>query len=154
MENQSPDASLLIPILKKIPLFANLDDAAYNTLLPKITLMYYPKDHIVFNEGDSGDAMYLVKKGSMQVFHAPTEAGDAETPVANIGVGGFFGEMALISEAPRNAAVRTLEESEVFILKKSDFQSLLSTNPNLAQQVSATVVSRTNENDKNSQNPQ
>ncbi|PIR55269.1 hypothetical protein COU74_02610 [Candidatus Peregrinibacteria bacterium CG10_big_fil_rev_8_21_14_0_10_36_19] len=155
MENQNSDAAmLLIPILKQIPLFSALDDVAYNIIVQKITLMYYPVSHTIFNEGDIGDAMYLIKKGSVQIYHPPKEAGDSEIEIAKIETGGFFGEMALVSEVPRNASARTLEECEIFILRKEDFQSLLSVNPTLAQQVSSVVVDRVNQNDKFNQQSQ
>ena len=57
--------------------------------------------------------------------------------------------MALISEIPRNASAKSLTECEIFILSKDDFKKLLDTNTALAEQISATVVSRLKQNDQN-----
>lgn len=148
MPNENVDSKMLIPILKKIPLFANLDEKLHMEIIEHIVLMYYPAQYVIFNEGSDGDALYIVKTGQVQIFHAPKEEGDLPTKVADILEGGFFGEMALVSDEERSASARTTVDSEVFILSKEDFNKLLDTNTALAEQVSATVVSRINENNK------
>ena len=151
MDTNNADISLLIPILKQIPLFADLDENLHREIIKHIVLMYYPANYVIFNEGDEGDALYLVKNGSVEIFHAPKEPGDLPKKIAEISTGGFFGEMALISEVPRNASAKALTESEVFILSKDDFKKLLDTNQTLAEQISATMISRLKDNDKTDQ---
>ncbi len=142
------DASILLPILKTIPLFENLEETLHREIIQHIVLMYYPAEYTVFKEGDEGDALYIVKKGAVQVFHPPKEEGDLPKKVAEITEGGVFGEMALISDVPRSASVKTLAESEIFILSKQDFKNLLDTNTRLAEQISATVIARMKANSK------
>ena len=148
MPNENVDASVLIPILKQIPIFAELDESIHREIIERIVLMYYPKGYTIFNQDDEGDALYIVKEGGVEIYHPAKDEGDLDQKIAEIKKGGFFGEMALISEETRNASARTMEESEVFILNKSDFAKLLETNTTLAQHVSATMVSRLNENNK------
>ena len=148
MSNENVDSSMLIPILKQIPLFAGLDESLHKEIVAHIVLMYYPANYALFNEADPGDALYIIKKGQVEIFHAPKEEGDLATKVADINEGGFFGEMALVSEVPRNASAKTISDCEVFILSKEDFSKLLDTDPNLAEQISATIVSRLKENDQ------
>lgn len=147
MADKNVDASMLLPVLKQIPLFSNLDENLHREIIQHIVLMYYPVNYTIFKEKDEGDALYIVKKGTVQIYNEPKEEGDLPKNVAEINNGGFFGEMALISDQPRNASAKTLAESEVFILSKDDFKKLLDSNPALAEQISAAVVSRTNEND-------
>lgn len=148
MTDSLGDVNILLPILKQIPLFANLDEKIHREIIEAIVLMYYPDEHEIFAEGDEGDALYIVKKGSVMVYHPPKEEGDMPDKMAEINQGGFFGEMALISDEPRIASVKTMQDSEVFILKKDSFKKLMDSNTTLAEQVSATMVSRLNENDK------
>lgn len=147
MENTNVDISVVLPILKQIPLFADLDESLHREIVSRIVLMYYPKDYVLFNEGETGDSLYIVKSGMVEIFHPPIEEGDLPKKVAEINTGGFFGEMALISDAPRNASAKTLSESEVFILSKNDFQNLMSTNTALAEQISKAMISRLKAND-------
>lgn len=149
MIDENIDTAILLPILKQIPLFSNLDENLHREIIRHIILMYYPKEYVIFKEKDEGDALYIIKKGKIEIYHDPKEEGDLPVKIAEISTGGFFGEMALVSNLPRNASVRALEESEVFILSKDDFKKLLDTNTALAEQISATMVARLNENDKN-----
>jgi CRP-like cAMP-binding protein len=110
--------------------------------------MYYPKDYVIFNEGDQGDALYIIKKGDVKIYKNPKTEEEYVKKIADISEGGFFGEMSLISDEPRNASARTISESEIFILSKEDFKKLLDLNTSLAEQISATMVSRLNENNK------
>ena len=143
---QAGDLQMLSQVLKKIPLFSTLDETLHQDIIKHIVLMYYPAKYTIFKEGDAGDALYILKTGQVKVLKAPREAGDLPEKLAEIGENGFFGEMALVSEMPRNATVQTITDSEVFILNKADFKKLLDTNSKLAEQVSATVVSRLNAN--------
>lgn len=147
MENQNVDISIVLPILKQIPLFAGLDENLHREIVSRIVLMYYPQDYVLFKEGEAGDALYIVKNGMIEIFHDPKEEGDLPKKVAEITTGGFFGEMALISDEPRNASAKTLSECEVFILSKDDFQSLMSNNTALAEQISSAMISRLKAND-------
>ncbi|MFH1533955.1 MAG: cyclic nucleotide-binding domain-containing protein [Nitrospirota bacterium] len=146
MTDNNADASILLPVLRKIPLFSNLDESLHREIIQHIVLMYYPANYVIFKENDGGDALYIIKKGTIQIYKEPKEEGDLPGNVAEITDGGFFGEMALVSDQPRNASSKTLTESEVFILSKDDFKKLLDSNPTLAEQISAAVVDRTNEN--------
>lgn len=142
------DASILLPILRQIPLFANLDENLHREIIQHIVLMYYPLNYTIFKEGDEGDALYLIKKGSIQVFHPPKEEGDLPKTIAEMSDNSFFGEMALISEVPRNASVKTLTDCEVFILSKQDFTNLLNSNTSLAEKISTAVISRLKANNQ------
>ncbi|MFH1283969.1 MAG: cyclic nucleotide-binding domain-containing protein [Candidatus Peregrinibacteria bacterium] len=147
MENKNVDVSAILAILKKIPLFKDLDENSHREIIQKIVLMYYPANYMLFKEGDEGDALYIVKKGMVEIFHSAPE-GELPKTVAQINADGFFGEMALVSDEHRNASAKTLADSEIFILSKDDFKKLLATNTTLAEQISATMVSRINENTK------
>lgn len=151
MPNSNVDASMLLPILKKIPLFADLNEDQHKDIIQHIVLMYYPANYTIFKEGDAGDALYILKNGQVNVIKGPKEEGDLSQNIAEINTGGFFGEMALVSDVPRNATVKATMDSEVFILNKDDFNKLLGENTVLAQQISATVVSRLNQNNKQNQ---
>lgn len=151
MNNENVDVSVILPVLKQIPLFAGLDESLHREIIQHIVLMYYPANYVLFKEQDLGDALYIVKSGQVEIYHEPKEEGDLPKRVADIGQGGFFGEMALVSEAPRNASAKTLSECEVFLLSKGDFQKLLNSNTSLAEQISATVINRLKENEQPNQ---
>ncbi|MDX9971099.1 MAG: cyclic nucleotide-binding domain-containing protein [Candidatus Gracilibacteria bacterium] len=140
------DIKILLPILHKIPLFQGLNEQEHRDILERIILMYYPKDYELFAEGEMGDALYIIKTGAVEIFHPAINEDEEPKKVAQINDNGFFGEMALVTEEKRNASAKTLLDSEIFILSRDDFKKLLDSNQTMAEQISATVVKRTDEN--------
>lgn len=146
-EDQNKSA-LLLPILRKIPLFIDLDETIHKEIIEHIVLMYYPANYTIFKQDDQGDALYIVKSGTVEISKKGAEEGDLPIDVADIVDNGFFGEMALVSNTLRNATAKTTTECEIFILSKEDFQKLLDTNKTLAEHISATVIARLKQNNK------
>ncbi|HLG25383.1 MAG TPA: cyclic nucleotide-binding domain-containing protein [Candidatus Gracilibacteria bacterium] len=141
MAINNEDISTILRILKQIPLMQELNEEDHKEIIKRITLEYFPKNYVVFKEGEPGDAFYIVKRGMVKVFHEAKDGGE-EKGVAMLGDNDFFGEMALISDKPRNATTQTMEESEVFKLQKEDFIQLVSSNPNMAHLVSSEFLTR------------
>ena len=127
----------MIEILKSVPFFAELSDEDLQAIVDKVQMQYFAADHVIFNEGDPGDIMYVIKRGQVQVIRN-------NAILAVLADGQFFGEMALVSDVPRNATVKTVTEVEVLTLNKNDFKRLLETNPGIASLVSYEVVKRAN----------
>jgi NADH dehydrogenase len=84
----------------------------------------------VFRQGDLGDRIYIVLAGKAEVVRqSPT----GDQVLAQIGPGEFFGEMALLSSAPRNATVRCVEATTVLGIPKKEFGLLAANLPGLKQ---------------------
>lgn len=127
----------MIEILKNISFFSTLGDADLQKIAENVKMEYYPVGHVIFNEGDAGDLMYVIKRGKVQVIRGQAE-------IAQLEDGAFFGEMALVSDEPRNATIKTLTELEVMTLAKGDFKNLIASNAGIATTVSYEVVKRAN----------
>jgi len=127
----------MIEILKSVPFFAELSEADLKQIAENVKMDYFPAEHVVFQENDPGDIMYIIKRGQVQVVRD-------STILAVLKDGAFFGEMALVSDDHRNASVRTVTDVEVLTLKKQDFMHLMETNSNIASLVSYEVVKRAN----------
>lgn len=141
MPNSNEDISLITRILKQLELFQTLNEQDHAEIIKHITLEYYPQNHVIFSEGDAGDSFYIIKRGMVRVFH-PGAAPAEDQEVAMFSDGDFFGEMALIGDKPRNASTQTVEESEIFKLKKDDFIQLVSSDPNMASRISSEFLRR------------
>ena len=127
----------MIEILKKIPFFSELSEEDLQQIAEKVKMEYFPADHTIFNEGDTGEIMYVIKRGQVQVIRE-------NAILATLSDNAFFGEMALVSDEPRNATIKTVTDVEVLTLGKEDFKYLLETNPEIASTVSYEVVKRAN----------
>lgn len=82
---------------------------------------------LVFRQGDAGDRIYVVKSGEAEVVRDDPDKG--EVVIARLGQGAYFGEMALLSDAPRNASVRAVTDLTTLAIERDDFQSLFSSIP-------------------------
>ncbi|MBW2008447.1 MAG: patatin-like phospholipase family protein [Deltaproteobacteria bacterium] len=119
----------LCSFLEKIPFFS----AVPRDQLERISRFFKPrfarKGRVLCREGDAGDAMYVIKTGSVGVF---VERGGAEAFVTYLHRGDFFGELALLSGTRRMATVRVLLDAELYELDRDAFMRLMEENPAVA----------------------
>ncbi len=104
-----------------------------------------PGDRIC-QEGEIGDAFYLIMSGRVQV--SKFLAMGTQHLLNELHAGQFFGEMALVEEAPREASVDALEETLLLALTKQDFQEMLSAGPALAMSIMRAMVARLRDTDR------
>jgi|SRR6185295_8124983 len=86
----------------------------------------------IIRQGDPGDAFYLIASGRVSVW---VDKGKERVRVAGLRADEYFGEMALISNAPRNATVIAEMLTELFILEKYNFDTMLMKNPGIADKL-------------------
>lgn len=125
----------ILPILQKIPIFSGLDERVHHDIIKTITLQFYPAGYELFKQGELGDKMYIIKSGQVKITKGSND-------VATLGDHDFFGELALVSDGPRNATATTSAESEIFILDKKDLGLLLANNPAAEDALKKAVISR------------
>jgi NADH dehydrogenase len=92
-----------------------------------ITQLHFEPGEIIFNEGDTGDFLYIITQGEVEVYSS------TKGPLAKLGPGQYFGEMALLREAKRNATVRCTKATNVLALTKKDFGTLVANFKELKQ---------------------
>ena len=115
--------------IKTVNLFSILKDNEIEAILRITTHKSYPKSYMVFQEGEKGDALYIVVKGKVKVSLYGEDGREYILDI--IGKDGFFGELSIIDELPRSANVITTEESEFLVIKRADFLRLLTENPSI-----------------------
>jgi cyclic nucleotide-binding protein len=97
----------------------------------------------VFEEGDSGRHVYVMKSGTVEVLRR--RADGTSDLIRRLGTGDHFGEMALLREAPRNATVRAVTAVEVFRMSPNSFVALYTNLPGFREHFSKTMESRLRE---------
>src|SRR5438093_7866927 len=121
-----------IELLKRVRLFSNLaveDLEAVNELLE---LKRFRKGSVIFEQGDEGDALYIVESGVAKVSIRDEEG--REKILSVFGEGDYFGEMALLSDQPRTATVTVVGDAELLMLPKDVFERFLASNLNVMRQ--------------------
>src|SRR3712207_2241522 len=128
--------------LRKIPLFADLSEVDLERLYEMAETVSIPAGQLVLREGDQGDSLMVVLTGELEVTK---RQGNQDVLLALYKPGQFFGEMALLEQAPRSASVRTLQESRLLVIGQVAFQTLLSCSPSAPMKILHTVTSRSEE---------
>jgi NTE family protein len=123
----SVDASQTLDILRALPLFRHLDDAALTELGEELQWFALPGGASLFDEGDPSDAFYVLKSGSVGAFRND-EHGNAQL-VGVVAAGETVGEVGMIVDLPRNASVRALRDSELLRLSRTGFDKLVNHHP-------------------------
>jgi CRP-like cAMP-binding protein len=90
---------------------------------------FFPKDAVIFREGDIGDYMYILVSGEVRIVKSIR---GAEVVLAIMEKGDFFGEMALLENVPRSASAIVNKDAEVIVIDKDNFQPMFSKNPEIA----------------------
>ncbi|MGA3202369.1 MAG: ATP-binding cassette domain-containing protein, partial [Bryobacteraceae bacterium] len=92
----------------------------------------FKEDRAIVQQGDPGDRFYILARGTVEVTRF--ENGNS-VRVANLQDGDYFGEMALLSDQPRNATVRTLTPCVCLSLSRDLFDRLLAREPELREHI-------------------
>jgi CRP/FNR family transcriptional regulator, cyclic AMP receptor protein len=120
----------VVDVLRKVPLFRHLSEADVVALAEAARERSYPKNSVILFEDDPGDALYVVATGTVKVVLIGEDG--REVILSVLGPGDFFGEMALIDDEPRSAHVIAMEDSNLYVLRREDFQSCLKLQPGIA----------------------
>jgi PAS domain S-box-containing protein len=123
-----------LDLLKKASIFRSLPDGSLESLSELMEEKNYAAASYIFREGAPGDAVMLVKSGTVEIIKHSSD-GSSEIHLAERGPGEIFGEMALIEDSPRFADARAAEDATVFVLSKSEFGKLISENPKIAVEI-------------------
>jgi CRP/FNR family transcriptional regulator, cyclic AMP receptor protein len=87
----------------------------------------------LFHENDSGDSLFIVQSGRVDVFK--NIRGDVDRALTSLGPGDVIGEMSFIDGARRSATVRTAESSEFLVLSRESFAKVQKARPDIAAAV-------------------
>jgi CRP-like cAMP-binding protein len=120
---QRPAVEHMVGFLRGSLLFAGLGEETLQKIAEAMRFLHLKPRTTVIRQGDAGDALFVVYSGTVAV--SKEDETGTETVVARLGVGEVFGEIALLADAPRNASVRTLVETELLQLGRAEFDALL-----------------------------
>jgi CRP/FNR family transcriptional regulator, cyclic AMP receptor protein len=133
-------------LLSEVPLFAELDDDERAELNARLRRRRYRKGEMIFLRGDLGRDLFLIESGSVKIC-LTTEDGK-EMTLALLGVGEFFGELALLDGDPRSSDAVAMEASTFLLLERSDFLQFVDEHPRVAHRVMAVLSRRLRDNNQ------
>src|ERR1700736_3108772 len=108
-------------------LFDGVSPDVLDQVAPQIGVVEFAENDVIFREGDAGDALYLVAKGSVRI--SKVGRGGQQETLGFIGSGSFFGEMALLDHQPRSAMATAAEPTLLGLMRGEAFQRILEIAP-------------------------
>ncbi len=127
-------------LFSKVPLFEGLTPADRSALSRAATVRSYRRGERIVTQGQSGDSFFVLVKGRVAVSILSPEG--REVVLSTLSAGDYFGEMALLDDAPRSATVTAAERSELAVLTRDAFFDLLKGNFVLIRALLATFSRR------------
>lgn len=115
--------------LARTPLFANHSAQECTVLARYLEQTSLAAGQVLFKQGDYGDALYVVKSGSLEIYKNDVFGA---VRVAEVRPGGLVGEMALVENKPRSANVRAIEDSRLLVLSRAGYAGLKKDHPQAA----------------------
>jgi MFS family permease len=131
----APVSDEMLERIRSVPIFSPLSEAAVEYLAGAMTPVEQPAGSVILRQGDAGDRYYLVEKGEVEV--------SVDGRVAStLGPGEGFGEIALLRDVPRTAAVTAKTDVTLHALERDDFIAAVTDHPESAQAADAVIADR------------
>lgn len=134
-----------VDLLRKIPLFKNIDTAKLKLLAFTSERLTFAKGAVLFQEGERGDSAYLILTGKVDVS---VSTPNGSIIIANISQHNIVGEMALLGDMPRTATVIASEPLETLRIKKDQFFQMLRDLPQMTLEIMRELAVRLNNANK------
>lgn len=115
--------------LQNVPMFSHLPPPILAALARRLMVEQHPAGEEIIRVGEPGDKLYIIQRGQVEVIGRDPLG--RERPLAMLREGDFFGEMALLRDAPRAAACRARTGVQLLSLSRADFNGLLKSAPQI-----------------------
>jgi len=126
--------------VKGVDLFSSLSEEERTAVVERLQYAPFACGDVLTRQGNTSHWLYIIVSGEAEIVHEG--AGGARVRVGKAVAGGFFGEMGMLTGAPRSATVIALTDVECYRLDKESFRDLLTRRPEIAEEISRIVAAR------------
>jgi CRP-like cAMP-binding protein len=106
---------------------------------PNDLVREYPKDIMIFSEGEPGEEIYVIKGGSVKIVKIVEKN---EVLLAVLKAGDIFGEMALLESKPRTACAVAYEQCQLMVINRENFGEMIKSQPQLIARLTTLLAER------------
>ncbi len=140
-----------LTMLAEIPVFALLDERERESLAAMLEPQQFAKDTVIFDYGDAGDTLFIVRKGRVQVFVENIEG--EKIMLGENSPGDVFGEISLLDGGPRTATAVSVEDTETLTLDRDQLLEFVTLHPHAALDLLTVMGRRLRVTDELLRNP-
>ncbi len=133
-----------------LELFGDMSNATMDQLLEQTEIRHYHSGQVLFREGDTPDALFVIISGKLLVESIDAEG--VQRRIAEVQAPETVGELALLADTDRTATVTAARESTVAALARSAFDTLVANRPEMLLRLSRMIVRRNVANSQRDQN--
>jgi CRP-like cAMP-binding protein len=135
LNKKRAQSEAILERLSKVDLVRSLPPEEMEDLLMCVQPVNVKRGEIIFRQGDHGDALYLIEEGKVSIISGNGADAGRGKVLAHLGPGQSFGEMALLTGAPRSATAVAEQDTSMLKIEKEHFEELIDRSPNLRQAV-------------------
>jgi len=121
-------------MIARVPLFAELDAAAISDIMELLRAQVAETGEVIVRAGDPAHSMYFIAAGEVEVA--------LKKERLQLGVGQFFGEVAVLRRARRSATATALTRTNLLVLAAQDLHALMQRDPRIAARIKDVVEKR------------
>ncbi|TDI36869.1 MAG: cyclic nucleotide-binding domain-containing protein [Acidobacteria bacterium] len=126
-----------ISFLRETALFRDMPESVIQTIVSQGQTLSFGTGQLVVKKKTAGDSLFIVKSGVVEVVN-PAEG----APLAYLGRGESFGEMALLTNSERSADVRVPQDAELLVIDRALFDDLMTNHSGFAAQMAVILARR------------
>jgi len=116
--------------LREVALFSEMDEQEVAEIRALMDELKFKSGQTIVREGEPGNLFYIITEGEVQVSIRDADGNDVV--LHDLRPGGFFGELSMLTNEPRSARVRALENVTLLALEREEFFSFLQKRPSAA----------------------
>jgi uncharacterized membrane protein len=131
--------------LQEIPLFSAMDAQEIASVCALMDRQIYAPGEVIMRQGEPGEHFYVIVQG--EVRFSVQDAEGRELVIDEVGVGGFFGELSMLTGEPRSARVKAIGEVVTLALNRDEFFNFLQRQPHAAIDVLTVLGQRLHRTD-------
>jgi uncharacterized membrane protein len=131
--------------LREVPLFSEMDEQEAAGIRDIMEEMKFKAGQVIIREGETGDLFYVITEGHVEVIIRDADGSDIVLHEA--GPGDFFGELSMLTNEPRSARIRAVEDVTTLALERDEFFDFLRTHTHAAIDVLVELGGRLRDND-------
>src|ERR1700712_4893060 len=128
--NESRPSSGKLDVLRKHPIFSDLEPTAFDQLCRYAKLSILKRGATIFSKGDAGNSLFAVISGTVKISSSSAEGRSAILNL--IGSGEVFGEVALLDGLSRTTDAIANSDCEIFVIDRREFIPFVQSQPALA----------------------